>query len=97
IYYFFFFSSRRRHTKSKRDLSSDVCSSDLRNCPASSNIGNQYQKWRAPGVEKRKLTVNRNVMIAPMLPMNESLAEKGRDAISKATTISVTPIRSETP
>src|SRR6266513_3689040 len=25
----FFFSSRRRHTKSKRDLSSDVCSSDL--------------------------------------------------------------------
>src|SRR5699024_12217933 len=33
----FFFSSRRRHTRSKRDWSSDVCSSDLyleqiRNC-----------------------------------------------------------------
>src|SRR5699024_11879657 len=32
-YYFhyvsFFFSSRRRHTRSKRDWSSDVCSSDL--------------------------------------------------------------------
>src|SRR5699024_11950672 len=28
----FFFSSRRRHTRSKRDWSSDVCSSDLR-CP----------------------------------------------------------------
>src|SRR5699024_11429282 len=27
--YFFFFSSRRRHTRSKRDWSSDVCSSDL--------------------------------------------------------------------
>src|SRR5699024_12007715 len=27
----FFFSSRRRHTRSKRDWSSDVCSSDLRN------------------------------------------------------------------
>src|SRR5699024_11488716 len=26
---FFFFSSRRRHTISKRDWSSDVCSSDL--------------------------------------------------------------------
>src|SRR5699024_11602785 len=26
---FFFFSSRRRHTRSKRDCSSDVCSSDL--------------------------------------------------------------------
>src|SRR5699024_11892599 len=27
---YFFFSSRRRHTSSKRDWSSDVCSSDLR-------------------------------------------------------------------
>src|SRR5699024_11339849 len=27
---FFFFSCRRRHTRSKRDWSSDVCSSDLR-------------------------------------------------------------------
>src|SRR5699024_11962707 len=26
----FFFSSRRRHTRSKRDWSSDVCSSDLK-------------------------------------------------------------------
>src|SRR5699024_11866338 len=26
---YFFFSSRRRHTRSKRDWSSDVCSSDL--------------------------------------------------------------------
>src|SRR5437868_11442991 len=30
ILFFFFFSSRRRHTRSKRDWSSDVCSSDLR-------------------------------------------------------------------
>src|SRR5699024_11381809 len=29
FYGFFFFSSRRRHTRSKRDWSSDVCSSDL--------------------------------------------------------------------
>src|SRR5699024_11408926 len=28
-HYIFFFSSRRRHTRSKRDWSSDVCSSDL--------------------------------------------------------------------
>src|SRR5699024_11678500 len=27
-FFFFFFSSRRRHTRSKRDWSSDVCSSD---------------------------------------------------------------------
>src|SRR6266704_6560215 len=31
---FFFFSSRRRHTRSKRDWSSDVCSSDLDRDPA---------------------------------------------------------------
>src|SRR5699024_3883482 len=31
IYLYFFFSSRRRHTRSKRDWSSDVCSSDLTN------------------------------------------------------------------
>src|SRR6266496_5329473 len=29
IRFFFFFSSRRRHTRSLRDWSSDVCSSDL--------------------------------------------------------------------
>src|SRR2546428_6640261 len=29
IILFFFFSSRRRHTRSDRDWSSDVCSSDL--------------------------------------------------------------------
>src|SRR5699024_2689589 len=29
----FFFSSRRRHTRSKRDWSSDVCSSDLKPSP----------------------------------------------------------------
>src|SRR5437868_12574714 len=29
FFFVFFFSSRRRHTRSKRDWSSDVCSSDL--------------------------------------------------------------------
>src|SRR5690349_23362942 len=29
LWFFFFFSSRRRHTRSLRDWSSDVCSSDL--------------------------------------------------------------------
>jgi len=31
--FFFFFSSRRRHTRSDRDWSSDVCSSDLQHQP----------------------------------------------------------------
>src|SRR5207249_9086745 len=33
LFFFFFFSSRRRHTRSKRDWSSDVCSSDLAQRP----------------------------------------------------------------
>src|SRR5699024_11283721 len=34
----FFFSSRRRHTRSKRDWSSDVCSSDLGQCQVDGTI-----------------------------------------------------------
>src|SRR5690349_24145244 len=37
---FFFFSSRRRHTRSLRDWSSDVCSSDL--------LEGQPRRFRAP-------------------------------------------------
>src|SRR5438067_4340707 len=35
--FFFFFSSRRRHTRSKRDWSSDVCSSDLQSATLASD------------------------------------------------------------
>src|SRR5699024_11417405 len=40
---YFFFSSRRRHTRSKRDWSSDVCSSDL---PVS--LEYKLEVWDAP-------------------------------------------------
>src|SRR6266496_831626 len=36
---FFFFSSRRRHTRSLRDWSSDVCSSDLLACEGWARLG----------------------------------------------------------
>src|SRR5690349_24960324 len=46
FFFFFFFSSRRRHTRSLRDWSSDVCSSDLvlgdllqENYTIASNVG----------------------------------------------------------
>src|SRR5699024_11374268 len=38
VYDVLFFSSRRRHTRSKRDWSSDVCSSDL----AASSMKDEY-------------------------------------------------------
>src|SRR5438874_12922647 len=43
VKFYFFFSSRRRHTRSLRDWSSDVCSSDLGVNPAVSNGGNRFE------------------------------------------------------
>src|SRR5699024_7869273 len=43
----FFFSSRRRHTRSKRDWSSDVCSSDL--VTGKSLLGLQFPRMRDMG------------------------------------------------
>src|SRR5699024_3843055 len=40
----FFFSSRRRHTRSKRDWSSDVCSSDLKRLSTSMLPSPSYDK-----------------------------------------------------
>src|SRR5690349_22563382 len=47
FFFFFFFSSRRRHTRSLRDWSSDVCSSDLRTGDSPRSvlvIGHQAEK-----------------------------------------------------
>src|SRR5699024_11832268 len=41
--FLFFFSSRRRHTRSKRDWSSDVCSSDLKQNIAYATVHNDEQ------------------------------------------------------
>src|SRR5699024_11505233 len=43
----FFFSSRRRHTRSKRDWSSDVCSSDL-------ETGKKYQAHGKEAIERAR-------------------------------------------
>src|SRR5699024_6256763 len=47
-----FFSSRRRHTRSKRDWSSDVCSSDLQN----------VRRLKTLGIETQFLTANMTSM-----------------------------------
>src|SRR5215469_899605 len=47
--FFFFFSSRRRHTRSLRDWSSDVCSSDLSGWPSGLAVGRaRYTMLCAP-------------------------------------------------
>src|SRR5699024_11719411 len=54
-FFFFFFSSRRRHTRSKRDWSSDVCSSDLEvmemNVPF--GLGRKWRRLEQLGHEPR--------------------------------------------
>src|SRR5207249_6048281 len=54
--YCFFFSSRRRHTRSKRDWSSDVCSSDL------TQVANLTYRTGNPAeaVESRLVGLGRN-------------------------------------
>src|SRR2546428_4374829 len=56
---FFFFSSRRRHTRSDRDWSSDVCSSDL-----DSSALDKYLCCNAdesePGTFKDRLLIQKN-------------------------------------
>src|SRR5699024_542203 len=46
----FFFSSRRRHTRSKRDWSSDVCSSDLMHFFGGGIIGQLLFQFSSTGV-----------------------------------------------
>src|SRR6266496_4590527 len=55
----FFFSSRRRHTRSLRDWSSDVCSSDLARWGITPERLRQGQKVMHPG------PMNRGVEIDP--------------------------------
>src|SRR5437868_10852674 len=53
----FFFSSRRRHTRSKRDWSSDVCSSDLvrrRPVERSRRDAKETQRSRRARVRRRQ-------------------------------------------
>src|SRR5206468_5454766 len=53
LFFFFFFSSRRRHTRSDRDWSSDVCSSDLGGdivgCASKVVLLDRPGQWLDPG------------------------------------------------
>src|SRR5699024_11494860 len=70
----FFFSSRRRHTKSKRDWSSDVCSSDL----LSATIGliiaaSVIENWllvKLNLIERLVLTTSVLLLIIPIIYTN---------------------------
>src|SRR5699024_11762502 len=58
----FFFSSRRRHTRSKRDWSSDVCSSDLYLIDL--RLLTKFRKLRLKDVNLLDMLINKTVEIA---------------------------------
>src|SRR6266496_6228672 len=53
--FFFFFSSRRRHTRSLRDWSSDVCSSDLGRSPVETDARPCFPRHPEEGPEQKAL------------------------------------------
>src|SRR5699024_11922270 len=54
----FFFSSRRRHTRSKRDWSSDVCSSDLDDHAGHGRTAMQSGIWADAGDDAARVVVS---------------------------------------
>src|SRR5699024_11794887 len=73
----FVFSSRRRHTRSKRDWSSDVCSSDLAICwrPAADSSSRPSLlipelRMKAPGTARRSaVLIFTNVLLLQVCPV----------------------------
>src|SRR5438067_8698027 len=57
----FFFSSRRRHTRSKRDWSSDVCSSDLLSVPGMRGLVPRFRRLRYRGFDAQRAPIDRTV------------------------------------
>src|SRR5699024_4935 len=62
---YFFFSSRRRHTRSKRDWSSDVCSSDL----------DSFEVFTQGGVKMKKIEGQMADVIKEIISEGDSVVE----------------------
>src|SRR6266496_6474115 len=67
FFFFFFFSSRRRHTRSLRDWSSDVCSSDLRRGLARDRI--RLAQRRQDRRSERQRRADRPTQVAVQCPL----------------------------
>src|SRR5699024_11510378 len=80
IFFFFFFSSRRRHTRSKRDWSSDVCSSDLSTSfrPSFSRLQQRLGLTRERDVEHARKDVEVHVMLFDLLVRGGDSLQIGR-------------------
>src|SRR5699024_12144767 len=85
----FFFSSRRRHTRSKRDWSSDVCSSDLEIQLLGDHHGNVIHLYeRECSIQRRNQKV---IEEAPSTFISEETRElMGKTAVKAAKQIGYT-------
>src|SRR5438105_12722785 len=76
FFFFFFFSSRRRHTRSTRDWSSDVCSSDL-HCPGFCSV---FRDGNVSHADNPREVLGAGVVSNPTI----SIADCGRRAGSRS-------------
>src|SRR5438105_15520176 len=67
----FFFSSRRRHTRSTRDWSSDVCSSDLLTAPAMEKMGRYMATRKPPTMPPRNTIMTGSIMLVSAAKRSE--------------------------
>src|SRR5438105_10393890 len=84
---FFFFSSRRRHTRSTRDWSSDVCSSDLVLVGEAGELrldGFTYENLDDPGTAAQRVAWLRRDPAAYLPQPFEQLAAVYRGKIGRA-------------
>src|SRR5216683_5146104 len=75
---FFFFSSRRRHTRSDRDWSSDVCSSDLRDQRLAGDLGREGIGGRRGHAEEGRVAQE---LAAVDLALDELALERGQKGV----------------
>src|SRR5580700_9853139 len=78
MFFFFFFSSRRRHTRSLRDWSSDVCSSDLRNRANIAARTNSALRLAVARDDGSSATSSAS-LVTPSLPISRNKADRTAD------------------
>src|SRR5207249_9342425 len=86
-HYFFFFSSRRRHTRSKRDWSSDVCSSDLPTIAESLALCHAVYQSASNLIQQKyqaRPLVADEGGLAPNFPSSTAMIEDAMESIAKA-------------
>src|SRR5260370_16708702 len=92
--FFFFFSSRRRHTRFKCDWSSDVCSSDLRPCVASTLVavaGDHGESLGEHGEATHGLFVYESAVRIPMILCGTGGSRAGRRVPALVPSIDLAP------